>query len=247
LKLSLVTGRQPVIEAMRAGKVIERIYLQRNATGEAIHSIKVLARQLNIPVNEVPVEKLNSLSRSNHQGCIAVGGKIRYIDLQDVISFSVEKGEVPLLLLLDSITDVRNIGAIARTALCCGVHAIIIPDKGTAPLNEEAIKASAGALESVHVCRVSHLSKAIDICHLNGIKVYASQMRTTKMLYQCDFTEPCAIVMGAEDNGIHPGLLKVADEYFTIPMAGNFDSFNVSVASGIILYEVMKQRISAIS
>jgi 23S rRNA (guanosine2251-2'-O)-methyltransferase len=238
----MVIGRQPVIEAIQSGKAIERIYMLRNATGDIIPQIKQLAAQYHIPINGVPVEKLNSLTQANHQGVIAITGQISYLDLQDVISQTTDQGLTPLFLVLDGITDVRNIGAIARSAVCCGAQAIIIPDKGIAALNEEAIKSSAGALEKIAVCRVNSLLKAIDTLHLNGIKVMASEMEATTRLYDCDLKEPVAVIMGSEDKGVYPALLKAADMLFHIPMSGNFESFNVSVAAGIILYEAMKQR-----
>ncbi|MGZ8523796.1 MAG: 23S rRNA (guanosine(2251)-2'-O)-methyltransferase RlmB, partial [Chitinophagaceae bacterium] len=142
------------------------------------------------------------------------------------------------------ITDIRNIGGIARTAYCTGVHAIIIPEKGVGALNEDAILTSAGALEKIPVCRVNSLMKAVDELHLNGIKVFATEMTATKNIFDCDFKEPCAIVMGSEDNGIYPALLKICDEKLKIPMKGDFESLNVSVATGMILYEVMKQRLT---
>ena len=154
----------------------------------------------------------------------------------------MEKGEAPLFLLLDGITDIRNIGGIARTAYCCGVHAIIIPDKGVGALNEDAILTSAGALEKIPVCRVNSLMKAVDELHLNGIKVFASEMKASINIADCNFTEPCAIVMGSEEKGIYPALLKICDEKISIPMKNEFESLNVSVATGMILYEAMKQR-----
>jgi 23S rRNA (guanosine2251-2'-O)-methyltransferase len=238
----MVIGRQPVIEAIQSGKAIERIYMLRNATGDIIPQIKQLAAQYHIPINGVPAEKLNGLTQANHQGVIAITGQISYLDLQDVISHTTDQGLTPLFLLLDGITDVRNIGAIARSAVCCGAQAIIIPDKGIAALNEEAIKSSAGALEKIAVCRVNSLLKAIDTLHLNGIKVMASEMEAPTKLYDCDLKEPVAVIMGSEDKGLYPALLKAADMLFHIPMSGNFESFNVSVAAGIILYEAMKQR-----
>jgi len=159
-----------------------------------------------------------------------------------VISFVVDKGEVPFFLILDGITDIRNIGGIARSAFCFGVHAIIIPDKGVGALNEDAILTSAGALEQIPVCRVGSLMKAVDELHLNGIKVYASEMTAEQSIEKCDFTIPTAIVMGGEEKGVYPALMKICDEVFRIPMAGNFESLNVSVATGVILYEAMQQR-----
>jgi 23S rRNA (guanosine2251-2'-O)-methyltransferase len=241
-KSSLVIGRTAVKEAIRAGKQLDRIYLQNTAHGPIIEEIKTLALQHHIPINKVPVEKLNGFNITDHEGCIALIAKVQYHDLQDVISFVVEKGETPLFLILDGITDIRNIGGIARTAYCCGVHAIIIPDKGVGALNEDAILTSAGALEKIAICRVTSLMKAVDELHLNGIKVFASEMKTNKNVFDCDFKEPSAIVMGSEEKGIYPALMKICDEKFKIPMAGDFESLNVSVATGIILYEVMKQR-----
>lgn len=227
---------------MRSGKQLERIYLQTNAHGKLIDDIVAQATQSRVPVNKVPVEKLNGFNVTGHEGCIAMISRIQYQDLQEIVSFVVEKGEAPLFLILDGITDIRNIGGIARTAYSTGVHAIIIPDKGVGMLNEDAILTSAGALEKIPVCRVNSLMKAVDELHLNGIKVLASEMTAKKDVFNCNFTEPVAIVMGSEEKGIYPALMKVCDEQFKIPMAGNFESLNVSVATGMILYEAMKQR-----
>ena len=242
-KNTLVIGRQAVIAAMQSGKQLERIYLQTTVHGEVIDTIKSLAEKNLVPINKVPVEKLNGLNVSNHEGCIAVISKIQYQNLQDVISFVVEKGEVPLFVILDGITDIRNIGAIARSAFCFGVHALIIPDKGVGALNEDAIVTSAGALEKMAVCRVGSLMKAVDELHLNGIKVFASEMTAEKKLFELQLAEPCAIVLGGEEHGVYPALMKICDEQFQIPMPGDFESLNVSVANGVILYEVMKQRL----
>lgn len=241
-KQAFIVGRQPIIEAMRAGKALERIFVLRNAGGDNIRTIRELAQQHRVPVNMVPEEKLNQLTRANHQGCVAIASLVTYHDLQDVISFIVEKGEIPLFLLLDGITDVRNIGAIARSAYCCGAQAIIIPDRGIAPLNEEAVKASAGALEHLYVCRETHLLSTLETLQLNGFRVLAADERGQALVHHCDWSPPSAIIMGAEDKGIQPALLQRADTVFRIPMATDFDSFNVSVAAGIVLYEAMKNR-----
>lgn len=242
-KSSLIIGREEVITALQTGKQLERIYLQSTAHGADIDKIKVLAENLQVPINKVPVEKLNSFNVFNHGGCVAMISKIQYQNLQDVISFIVDKGETPLFLILDGITDIRNIGGIARSAFCFGVNAIIIPDKGVGALNEDAITTSAGALEQIAVCRVNSLMKAVDDLHMNGIKVYASEMTAEKNITDIDLKEPAAIVMGSEDKGIYPALMKICDAPFKIPMKGNFESLNVSVAAGVILYEVMKQRV----
>jgi len=242
-KNTLIIGRNAIIDAMQSGKQLERIYMQTTIHGEVVDEIKKLAEQKLVPINKVPVEKLNGFNISNHEGCVAVISKIQYQDLQDVISFIVEKGEAPLFLILDGITDIRNIGAIARSAFCFGVNAIIIPDKGVGALNEDAILTSAGALEKIPVCRVNSLMKTVDDLHMNGIKVFASEMTATKKLPELVLNEPCAIIMGGEEHGVYPALMKICDEQFQIPMTGDFESLNVSVATGIILYEAVRQRI----
>ena len=243
-KSSLVIGRRAVIDALRSGKQLDRIYLDTKATGQDINEIKKTAAQNGVPVNYVPLAKLNSFNVTNHEGCIAQIAKVQYQNLQDVISFIMEKGEPPLFLMLDGITDIRNIGGIARTAFCTDVHALIIPDRGVGALNEDAVLTSAGALEKIPVCRVNSLMKTVDVLHLNGIKVFASEMTADKNVFDCDFKEPCAVVIGSEEKGVYPALMKICDDKFKIPMKGNFESLNVSVATGIILYEVMKQRIN---
>lgn len=239
---SLIIGRQPLIEALQSGKSIDKILLQKNTAGDIINTIRQLSREKNIPIQVVPVEKLNGMTKANHQGVLAFVARVTYMDLQQVIDHVVSKGELPLFLMLDGVTDVRNIGAIARSAVCCGAQALIIPDKGVGALNEEAMKSSAGALELIHVCRVNSLLKAVDDLHLNGIKVFTSEMRATENVFELPFEDPCCIILGDEGKGVQPYLAKAADHFFKIPMAGSFDSFNVSVASGIILYEALKHR-----
>ncbi|MDE3182335.1 MAG: 23S rRNA (guanosine(2251)-2'-O)-methyltransferase RlmB [Bacteroidota bacterium] len=231
---------------MKSGIQLERIYLQNTISGDEADALKKVALEFEVPVNKVPFEKIRNFNLENPKGCIAIKSKIKYQNLQDVISFIVENGETPLLLMLDGITDIRNIGALARTAFCCGVQAIVIPEKGVGALNEDAITTSAGALENIAVCRVKTLHSAIDEMHLNGIKVFASEMKAEEKVFEINFKEPCAIIMGSEDKGIHPSLYKMCDKSFKIPMEKNFESLNVSVAAGMILYEAMKQRMTAI-
>lgn len=239
---SLIAGRQPVIEAILSGRTIDKILFQKNISGESIGEIRKLAKENNIPIQQVPPEKLHSMTRAHHQGCIAIAGIVKYLDLQQVIDHVVGQGETPLFIMLDGITDVRNIGGIARSAVCCGAQAIIIPDKGVGALNEEALKSSAGALEKINVSRVGSLLKAIDDLHHNGIQVFTSAMTSETKVFEIDFKIPCCIVMGGEEKGVQPYLAKASDHLFSIPMTGAFDSLNVSVATGIILYEAMKQR-----
>lgn len=240
----MVIGRKAVIEALQSGQQLDRIYLDLKASGQAINEIKRLASQNSVPVNYVPVAKLNGFNITDHEGCVAQKAKVQYQNLQNVISLVIESGEAPLFLILDGITDIRNIGGISRTAYCCGVHAIIIPDKGVGALNEDAILTSAGALEKISICRVNSLMKAVDELHMNGIKVYASEMKANRNISEVDFKDPCAIIMGSEEKGIYAALAKICDDKIKIPMKGDFESLNVSVATGIILYEAMKQRMN---
>ncbi len=239
----LIAGIPSVIEAMNAGQQLERIYLLSTINSPEAEELRLVAEKFATPVNKVPFEKLRNFNVENHKGCIAVKSKVHYQELQDVISFTVEQGGTPLFLLLDGITDIRNIGALTRTAYCCGVHAIVIPEKGVGALNEDAITTSAGALEHIAVCRVKSLHNAIDELHLNGIKVFASEMKSQENIFDINFKEPCAIILGSEDKGIQPSLYKACDNKFMIPMQNDFESLNVSVAAGMILYEAMKQRI----
>lgn len=244
-KPPLVIGRKPLLEALEAGKGIDRIFMQKGANGEGIEDIRRIATTLQVPINTVPVEKLERFTRANHQGVVAIAALITYMDLQAVIDQTVEKGETPLFVMFDGVTDVRNIGAIARSALCCGAQALVIPDKGVGALNEEAMKSSAGALEKINVCRVGSLLKAVDTLHLNGISVCTAEMNAPVRVFDVDWSTPTCVIMGNEENGVQHFLQKAADVRFTIPMAGAFDSFNVSVAAGIILYEAMKHRLYA--
>ncbi len=244
-KSSLIVGPSAIEEAILAEKQLDRIYIDTKVHNKTLDQIKRLAAEHHIPINYVPSAKINSFNVTNHEGCIAQLSKVKYYELQEIISFVTGNGDIPLFLILDGITDIRNIGGIARTAFCCGVHGIIIPDKGIGALNEDAILTSAGALEKIPVCRVNSLMKAVDELHLNGIKVFASEMKATENVYDCNFKDPCAIIMGSEEKGIYPALLKICDEKFKIPMKGDFESLNVSVATGMILYEVMKQRIGS--
>jgi 23S rRNA (guanosine2251-2'-O)-methyltransferase len=239
---SIIIGRQPLIESLQGGRAIDKILFQKGVTGDAIGTIRELAGQKNIPIQYVPPEKLNSITRTNHQGVLAFAAIVSYMPLQAVIDHVVGEGQVPLFIILDGITDVRNIGAIARTAVCCGAQAIILPDKGVGALNEEAMKSSAGALERINICRVNSLMKTVDELHANGIKVFASEMTASQKVNEIDWKEPSAVVLGSEDKGVFAPLLKICDEQFKIQMASDFESLNVSVANGIILYEAMKQR-----
>lgn len=241
-KSSVIIGRQPVVEAIEAGRAIDKILLQANTTGDIIGRIRQLAREHLIPIQVVPPEKLHTYTRAHHQGCIALAAMVNYKSIEEVIATVQAAGQKPLFVMLDGVTDVRNIGGIARSAVCCGAQALIIPDKGVGAINEEAVKSSAGALEHIQVCRVGSLLKTIDDLHHHGITVLVSAMGQERKLHELDLSQPCCLVVGSESKGVQPYLARAADERFSIPMAGNFDSFNVSVATGIILYEAMRQR-----
>ncbi|MCF8450838.1 MAG: 23S rRNA (guanosine(2251)-2'-O)-methyltransferase RlmB [Taibaiella sp.] len=240
--LPLLAGRKPVMEALQQGVTIEKIFLLRSASGAEVNTIKQLAREHNIPISLVPVEKLDGLTRAQHQGVVAWASLLQYVDLQAGISHIVDQGQTPLFLLLDGITDVRNVGAIARSALCCGAQALILPTSHAASLTDEAIKTSAGALRKIMLCRTPSVPQAMDVLRLNGIQILGTQMRGSVPVYESDLTIPTAIVMGAEDTGISKDVLKRADLLIRIPMVAGFDSLNVSVAAGMILYEAVRQR-----
>ncbi|TDO24019.1 23S rRNA (guanosine(2251)-2'-O)-methyltransferase RlmB [Pedobacter duraquae] len=237
-----IFGIRAVIEAIRAGKEIESIYLQRSINGELIAELKGVLREVDAPVHHVPVEKLNRMTTKNHQGVIAVVSAITFQKIEDIIPTIYEKGETPLILILDGITDVRNMGAIARTAACAGVHAIVLPTKNSAQINADAIKTSAGALFSIPVCRHANLHKTAQYLQECGLQIVACTEKTSDLIYVPDYTAPTAIVMGAEDEGISHEIMRMANHLAKIPMFGEIGSLNVSVSTGIILYEAIRQR-----
>lgn len=238
----LLYGIHPVTEAILAGKTIEKAYLQSNLRGEHSSELLVLFKKHNVPFQYVPVEKLNSFTRSNHQGVVAMASPIEYADIEAIIPKLFEEAKQPFILILDRITDVRNFGAIARTAECCGVHAIIVPDRGGAPASADAMKTSAGALNRLPVCRLRSLSSAVEYLKESGLQIVACTEKTDDSLYQTKATGPVAVIMGSEEDGISEYLLKLADSRVKIPMMGDIGSLNVSVAAGVICYEIVRQR-----
>lgn len=238
-KKLLIAGQSSVLQAINEGTELERIYILNQGN---FSKIKEEAALVGIPVHKVPAEKLKSFNIDLPDNCVALKSKIHYQDLQDTITWIVEKGEIPLILILDGITDIRNIGGMARTALCCGVHALVIPYKGVGILNEDAINASAGALEQINICRVNELADALELCKLNGLQILASEMKGKVAVYDLDLKIPSAIIMGSEDEGIRQDLYKKSDFVFYIPMKNSFESLNVGAATSMILYEVMRQR-----
>ena len=244
---NLIYGHHPVTEAIRAGKAVEKVFFQQGIRGEMEKEVRRLTKEYGIPLQVVPREKLNKIARGNHQGVAAFLSLVEFQSLEDVLPFVFEQGAVPLLVLLDGITDVRNFGAICRSAECAGAHAVVIPQSGSAPANEEAMKASAGALARVRVCRVRSLFSAVEWLQESGVQVVATALAERSMpVYEADFSLPTAILMGSEGEGVHAKLLKMADAVVKIPQATDFDSFNVSVATGIVLYEAMRQRMPSL-
>ena len=239
----MVFGTRAVIEAIRSGKEIESLYVQRGVGGSLIAELKELLAEFNITAQQVPVEKLNRLTMKNHQGVVAFISPIVYQKIEDIIPQIFEKGEIPLILILDSITDVRNMGAIARTAECSGVHAIVVPAKGSAQINPDAIKTSAGALYKIPVCRHDNFMQTVRFIQESGLQLVCCTEKTKDYIYQPDYTAPTAIIMGSEEDGVRNEIIRIADHLAKIPMYGEIESLNVSVATGVILYEAIRQRL----
>jgi len=237
-----IFGIRPVIEAIENGDFPDKILIQQGLQGENFQQLFGLVRKRSIPYQFVPVEKLNRLTRKNHQGVVAFVSLVEYQPLSEILSMAYENGETPLLLVLDGITDVRNLGAIARSAECFGVHAIVIPERGGAAINADAIKTSAGALVRIPVCKEKNLLETIAFLQQSGIRVVAASEKGNISVYECDANLPLAIVMGSEDKGVSPACLKMADEIVFIPMKGKTASLNVSVAAGILLSQVNNAR-----
>ena len=234
--------RLHIRKSSNVGKEIDKLLLQKDIKNELTTELLVAARDFNIPVQKVPVEKLNRITRKNHQGAIAFVSSVVYASLDNIISEAYSKGEVPLLIVLDRITDVRNFGAIARTAECVGAHGIVIPSRGSAQVGSDAMKTSAGALNFIPVCRADNLKTTLREIRDNGITVLACTEKATDLVYQQDLTVPIALLMGSEEDGISPEYLKLADELCKLPIKGNIESLNVSVATSVVLYEVVRQR-----
>ncbi len=237
-----VFGIRAVIEAIKADREIESIYMQRGTSGDLLLELKQLLSNRTIPLHQVPVEKLHRMTTKNHQGVIAVISPITYQNIEDIIPQIYEQGETPLVLILDSLTDVRNFGAIARTAACVGVHALVVPSKNAAQINGDAIKTSAGALFNIPVCRHKSLTQVCTFLQESGLQLVACTEKTDELIYKPDYTLPTAIIMGSEDEGISNELLRKADHLAKIPMQGVIESLNVSVSAGVILYEAVRQR-----
>lgn len=230
------------MEAIHAQKDIDKILVDKEVNNELIKELLALAKEERINVVRVPEAKLNRITRKNHQGVVAHMSAIQYASLDNVIDECFSKGVAPLILVLDRITDVRNFGAMARTADCAGVHAIVIPEKGSAQINSDAVKTSAGALNHLPVCRVKNLYYTVKDLKKMGLNVVSVTEKTERLMYDADFTLPTALIMGSEEDGISQELMGVSDEFVKIPLSGNIESLNVSVSAGVVVYEAIRQR-----
>ena len=239
---NLIFGIRPVAEAMEWGRQLETLYIRKGAEGTLMRELKDLCVRHRIRGKEGPVERLNRLTRGNHQGVVAQTAAIAYVELTDILE-RVPEDETPLVVVFDGVTDVRNFGAIARSAECAGAHGLITPLKNSAPVNAEAIRSSAGALTTIPVCRVGSVRNTLKQLQSEGFRVVAATEKSRKLLYDADFRRPTALVMGSEETGISKEVLKLCDEQLAIPMIGHIESLNVSAAAAVMLFEVVRQRI----
>lgn len=241
-KAEVIFGTRAIIEAIQAGKELDKVLLQKGARNELSQELVDLLKERQIPFSTVPLEKLNKITRKNHQGCIAFLSAVIYASLDNIINEAYSKAQDPLLVILDRVTDVRNFGAIARSAECLGAHALLIPAKGSARISGDAVKASAGALHHIPVCREDNLKTSLEYLKSSGIRVIACSEKASENTYDTELQGPVALLMGSEDDGISPAYLKMCDAQMKIPMQGNIASLNVSVATSLCLYEVLRQR-----
>lgn len=237
-----IFGIRAIIEAIQAGKEIDKVFIQKEAQGDLMKTLLKTLKQNQVNFSYVPVEKLNRLTDKNHQGAVATIAPIAFISLEKLVEKTLEKSTPPLFLILDQLSDARNFGAIIRTAECTGVDGIIIQKQGSAPVNGDTIKTSAGAVFNVPICKVDHIKDAVFYLQASGIQTVAATEKTEQTLYQVNLEKGIAIIMGSEDRGVNPSVLKIVDEKAKLPMFGTIESLNVSVACGAFLYEVLRQR-----
>lgn len=244
-KNDYIFGIRAVIEAIEAGKQIDKLLIKKDLHGPLADELLAIVREHCIVAQRVPVERLNRVTRKNHQGVVAYVASVNYYTLEQLVPQFYEDGILPFVVVLDGITDVRNFGAIARTADCCGVGAIVIAERGAASVNADAVKTSAGALMSLPVCRERNIAGAVRFLKENGYQIVAATEKSKELYTSGKYDGPVAIVMGAEDTGISPEVLALCDTPVAIPMFGRIGSLNVSVAAGVMMYEVVRQRLQA--
>lgn len=243
-KSQVVFGIRAVIEAIESGKQVDKVLMKKDLGGELARELLSVTREYNVPVQRVPVERINKETRKNHQGVIAFMAAVDYYHVDDIVPALYDEGINPLVVVLDGVTDVRNFGAIARTCECAGVNCIVIPERNSVSVNADAVKTSAGALNYLPVCRERNLVKSVQYLRDSGFKVMGASEKTDLNYTKADFTGPVAIVLGAEDTGISTDVLKLCDTLVAIPEFGQINSLNVSVAGGIMIYEVVRQRLN---
>ena len=243
-KSQVVFGIRAVIEAIESGKQVDKVLMKKDLGGELARELLSVTREYNVPVQRVPVERINKVTRKNHQGVIAFMAAVDYYHVDDIVPALYDEGINPLVVVLDGVTDVRNFGAIDRTCECAGVNCIVIPERNSVSVNADAVKTSAGALNYLPVCRERNLVKAVHYLRDSGFKVMGASEKTDLNYTKADFTGPVAIVLGAEDTGISTDVLKLCDTLVAIPEFGQINSLNVSVAGGIMIYEVVRQRLN---
>ena len=241
-----IYGIRAVIEAINANEPIDKVFIQKGLKGDLSREMETLIRKNGINASYVPIEKLNRLTKNNHQGVVANISPITFLTIETLVEQVLDKDKIPLFLLLDQLSDVRNFGAIIRTAECTGVDGIIIQKKGAAPVTADTIKTSAGAAFRVPIAKVDHIKDAVFYLQASGIQVIAATEKTNNTVYDLSFNGPTALIMGSEDVGIGPSTLKAADHLAKLPMLGQIGSLNVSVACGVFLYEVVRQRAGSI-
>lgn len=241
-KNEMIFGVRAVIEAIQAGKEIDKVLIKKDMQGEVAKELFAILKQTDIPVQRVPVERINRITRKNHQGVVAFISPIAYQRTEDLVPYLFEQGKTPLFIMLDGVTDVRNFGAIARTCECAGIDAIIIPAKNSVSVNADAVKTSAGALLTLPVCRENNLTQTIRFLKDSGFKIIAATEKGDYDYTKADFHSPTCIIMGAEDKGVSYENLALCDEWVKIPLFGNIESLNVSVAAGILIYKAIEQR-----
>lgn len=241
-KKNMIFGLRPLIEAIESGKEFEKIYLRKGADGVLFNELAELCRKKHIRVQWVPIEKLNYLTRSNHQGAVGLTSAVEYMDVYDIIA-AIPAEQTPLLVICDGITDVRNFGAIARSAECAGAHGLIMSIKNSAPVNADSMKTSAGALSIIPVSRVGSLRNTIKLLQDEGFQIVGATEKSDTVLYDADLTKPTVIIMGSEDEGISKEVLKLCDLQLSIPIVGSIESLNVSAAAAVMLFEAVRQRI----
>ncbi len=239
--IHIAFGIHPVMEAIDSGRELEKVFIRKGMRSEAVTGIRQRLREQGIPCQDVPQEKLNRLTRKNHQGIVAVLCPIEYSRIGEVVQRAFEKGEQPLILVLDRVSDVGNFGAICRSAECAGVHGILIPTKGSAQVNSFAVKSSAGAIFNIDICRTAHLPAEVRKLKESGLRILACTEKAKDDLFGAGLSGPVVLIIGSEEDGIGDGLMGIADEVIGIPMAGNTGSLNVSVATGIVLFERLRQ------